>query len=398
MKNKKKLKGFTLIELIIVLAIFSIILALVMSFIDPVSNIMKKTSIKERTAAYVDNITEYVDNSIHYAKFMRVYEGGYCDVNFSITPGAPVTQNLAVYSDDEERIVKAMVDDIYRNAVNDLDESITGRVRVLKFINTPVGDLDQGQIYESVYKFTARKEYEKPGVGIEVISDSTVSAVSTNVPVINPEHFENYCYYYSKGFMDLAPITNSSIPERNPENYKSGETPISNDGDGYYSAIVPITYYDNAGVANNLEITNGSDFAIGVTAYQVDAKKGSNMKKVTYSGDPTKGDQTVPVFWSPAHLTTASMALVNVMKASESDEVICCRAVRDDAGVPVKKMNDETGKMEIEFQPVVPSLIPTSAYMEYKPTYSESDGLTDNIYIVYIVPEEINDTVISYYK
>lgn len=390
MEKKKKLKGFTLIELIIVLAIFSVILALVMSFIDPVSNLMKRASIKERTAAYVDNITEYVDNSIHYAKFMRVYEGGYCEINDSTND-----HMLSDYSDDEARIVKAMVDDIYKNAVNDADESISGRVRVLKFINTPVGVYSQrGQIYESVYKFTASKDFENAAGDIELIHDSSVSAVSTDVPVINPEHFQNYCYYYSKGFMDLVPITNPGIPERNPNNYTSDDVAISNDGDGYYSAIVPITY-DEAGVTKNLEIKNGVNFAINVTSYKIDDKKAtSNMKMVTYSGDPS-GDQTVPVFWSPAHLTTASMALVNVMKASESSEVICCRAVRDNAGAPKKEMNDETGKMEIMYEPVVPADLPTSAYMEYKPTY---DGVTDNIYIVYIVPEEINDTVISYYN
>ena len=44
MDMKKKLKGFTLIELIIVLAIFGIILTLVMSFIDPVEKVMTTTS------------------------------------------------------------------------------------------------------------------------------------------------------------------------------------------------------------------------------------------------------------------------------------------------------------------------------------------------------------------
>lgn len=388
MKKMKKLKGFTLIELIIVLAIFSVILALVMSFIDPVSKIMKKVSIKERTAAYVDNITEYVDNSIHYSKFMRVYEGGYCDVDSSTGYAMP-----AVYTDDEAKIVKSMVDDIYKNAVNDADESITGRVRVLKFINTPVDGCPQtGQIYESVYSFKALKNYTKTDGTVELISDSTVTAVSVNNPVINPEHFEDYCYYYSKGFMDLAPITDPSIPERNTANYTVGDNPISNEGDGYYSAIVPITY-DDAGVTKNLEITNGRNFALNVTSYQVDKKKGtSNMEKVTYT-DAVGAESTVPVFWSPAHLTTASMALVNVMKASETNEVICCRAMRDpNTGAQIKE--DGKGK----FEPVKPADLPTSAYMEYKPTYTEADGLTDNIYIVYIVPEEINDTVIAYYK
>ena len=56
-------KGFTLIELIIVLAIFGIILSVVMSLLDPTSKIMKKASTRERTAAYADNISEYITNN-----------------------------------------------------------------------------------------------------------------------------------------------------------------------------------------------------------------------------------------------------------------------------------------------------------------------------------------------
>lgn len=386
MEKKKKLKGFTLIELIIVLAIFSIILALVMSFIDPVSKLMKKVSVKERTAAYVDNITEYVDNSIHYAKFMRVYDGGYCDVDDTTGLHKP-----AVYSDNEAEIIKSMVDDIYRNGVNDADQSITGKVRVLKLINTPVDGCPQtGQIYESVYSFKARKDYKNAANNVVTINDSEVNAVSTNVPVINPEHFEDYCYYYSKGYMDLAPITDSDIPARDPGNYTVGGDAISNDGDGYYSTIVPITY-DDAGVTKDLEVKKGS-FALNVTSYQVDKKKGtSNMKKAVFT-EADGSEKTVPIFWSPAHLTTASMALVNVIKTDKADEVICVKADRDDTGLQ-KKVNGKG-----QFLPIMRNEIPTDIYTEYKPTYSEADGLTDNIYIVYIVPEEINDTVITYYN
>ncbi len=74
MENKKsKLKGFTLIELIIVLAIFSGLMVLIMSFIDPVSRQMTDTSVRERTASYVDNISDYFDGSLRYAQFARVY-------------------------------------------------------------------------------------------------------------------------------------------------------------------------------------------------------------------------------------------------------------------------------------------------------------------------------------
>ena len=48
MKVSKKLKGFTLLELIIVIALFTIIMAAVMTLIDPVSKVMRKASIQEK--------------------------------------------------------------------------------------------------------------------------------------------------------------------------------------------------------------------------------------------------------------------------------------------------------------------------------------------------------------
>ena len=96
-KKKTALKGFTLIELIIVLAIFSVIMTLVMSFIDPVSKIMTKTSVRERTAAYVDNIGEYVSKSIRHAQNIVVYEHG--------------------ISDDEQTVARDFVDTYYNGVI-----------------------------------------------------------------------------------------------------------------------------------------------------------------------------------------------------------------------------------------------------------------------------------------
>ena len=42
-------KGFTLVELIVVMAIFSILMVGVMSLITPVSNMFKSTAISEKT-------------------------------------------------------------------------------------------------------------------------------------------------------------------------------------------------------------------------------------------------------------------------------------------------------------------------------------------------------------
>ena len=147
-KNKKVLKGFTLIELIIVLAIFSVIMVLVMSFIDPVSRLMTKTSIRERTAAYVDNIGEYIDKSIRPAQNIVVYEHGLYSKDYTAD------------SCTEEIVVRDFVDTYYDGAIDDNLAPLTGKVHVLKLINSSFQeegayDLESGKIYESVYDFTA---------------------------------------------------------------------------------------------------------------------------------------------------------------------------------------------------------------------------------------------------
>lgn len=71
--NKKTLKGFTLIELIIVLAIFSGLMAGAISLVDPVSKIMTKASVSEKTNSYVNTIQDYVEGSVKYAENLNVY-------------------------------------------------------------------------------------------------------------------------------------------------------------------------------------------------------------------------------------------------------------------------------------------------------------------------------------
>ncbi|MBP3268295.1 MAG: type II secretion system protein, partial [Ruminococcus sp.] len=85
MRIKKTQKGFTLIELIIVMAIFGIIMLGVMKIADPLARVMSRSSVKEQSAANVDNISDYLDHSLRYAKYMSVYEGELPDSGYSNT-------------------------------------------------------------------------------------------------------------------------------------------------------------------------------------------------------------------------------------------------------------------------------------------------------------------------
>ncbi len=379
LNRKRKQKGFTLIELIIVLAIFSIILTLVLSFIDPVAKLMSKASIKERTAAYVDNIEEYVDNSIHYAKFIRVYEGGFTDA---------VEQSVA--ASDEQAAVKSFVDWFFGGVVDPNGDPIKGKVRVMKLINNNVAGLEAGHIYESVYDFTAAESYEKfvgtgtfddkgneikkrevhirPG-GSDSVITSDVS--QQNIEIINPEHFNDYNYYYKLGFYNLKPIPTSDKAYKD-----AGKT-------SYYSWLVPME--DSAENEITYDSNTGKNFALNVVAYQ-------NGGKEAHTYNDGTNDVTVDIFKSPCHMSTASMAFINAVKTNEADSAPFYKLKTNNDG----KLLDKNDKIipetssDIMFE-AINSADMGLAFRVMQPT--ANDG---NIYIVYILPEEIYDTNIVY--
>ena len=57
----KRVKGFTLIELIVVLAIFSVIMFGAMSLMTPASKIMTNTENMENGSAAVSSISKYLE-------------------------------------------------------------------------------------------------------------------------------------------------------------------------------------------------------------------------------------------------------------------------------------------------------------------------------------------------
>lgn len=335
MEEKKTLKGFTLVELIIVLAIFSVILALVMSFIDPVSDLMKKTSIRERTAAYSDNISEYIDNSLHYAKYLYVYQGGL--FSHGNTTQAATPQQVAA--------------DIVRNnldgAVDKTKTPIEGKVRIMKFDNTPDADGHVGQIYEAVYNFECGNSANSvPPTITEIPGQSDFK------PVLNPEHFENYNYHYSIGYYDFKAFSAS---------------PGSHD-----SWLVAKQDKGGNDMANQIAIDN---FPINIIAY------GNSESDARYMVERDKGGgvkENVPAFKSPSHMSTVSMALINARNIGRSDVV------------DYYSFNSTDNK----FEPIngEPFYRATSG-VALPPGSDEFEGTS--FYIAYILPYEIYDTEVA---
>lgn len=332
MKNKV-LKGFTLIELIIVLAIFSIILTLVMSFIDPATRLMKSTSVKEKTGAYVDNVSEYLQNSLRYAKFVHIYEG----------------KEPSIYQ------IRDIVSKNFNGAVTIKDNSgtpypVEGNVRVLKMDNT------DGQIYEKVYRFTAQDSI-LGSIDLDALMSST--PVQDWTPVLNPEHFEDYSFYYKAGYYNLEPIASA---DNRPENYKSH--------------LVEMTDKDGNVLQNGRP--NAFNFSMSVVAYGTENGANANA---------TDGDaSTEPEFEYPARMDTVSMAFINIINSANTIQYYRQKYDVDPITSAVTPAFDAVNHL-----PVFETVNSTSLFKYYKPADIADNN--DNIYIVFINPSEVNDNM-----
>ena len=434
-KKKKTLKGFTLIELIIVLAIFSVIMVLVMSFIDPVSKLMSKTSVRERTASYADNIGEYVDKSVRHAQFIRIFEKGICkypETNESLT---------------EKEAVEAFVSDYFDEAVNDKLQPLEGKIRVLKLINTDEGGLESGRIYESVYNFKSgcgiwsleledstpvrRKKWgdvdilynvgdirngnvkvtETDGIGVpktdsggNEIKDEEGNTIIlrkitetftkgtadldpnyTNVPVINPEHFENYSYYYKYDFQEFKPIADSDLSNYSPEPESGSKY--------YYSQLVPRTKNGADMILNSI---SDIGMVLNIVAYQNDAK-GNNKINVSYEADDGS-TVNAPIFKSPAYMDTVSMTFQNAIKQDKTMSFY--RIDREEDTDNTSAFSNDTGKIKMTDDKIsLDSNGIEYANKQFIHIVASGDASmiddstpNDNIYIIYAVPSEIEDT------
>jgi prepilin-type N-terminal cleavage/methylation domain-containing protein len=72
MKNKQ-LKGFTLIELIIVMVIIGIILTGVLNFFKPIRQVFVDSTVYEQQRTVQTGIAEYITESTRYCNNMGIY-------------------------------------------------------------------------------------------------------------------------------------------------------------------------------------------------------------------------------------------------------------------------------------------------------------------------------------
>ena len=144
---KKKLKGFTLVELIIVVAIFGIIMAAVLSILNPISNVYKSTADNEHMRASCDNVRLYVEDNLKYADKLKIC---YNATQGNASSSANVMINGFI-DGSGNHLVGTSDNPIY---IMEIDNTNHGFVKIFRFTGSVPADLSGGfykEINDNLY-------------------------------------------------------------------------------------------------------------------------------------------------------------------------------------------------------------------------------------------------------
>ena len=341
-------KGFTLLELIVVMAIFSLLMVAVMSMIDPVSQIFKRQSVAEKTYSYAHNIQTYLQTHLEYAESMVVTTGD----QFK-----PDTEDKKYPGEDIEDAVKKYAKNHFEYDVVPKDKNdirwMKGKVHVLRMVNTGA---DRGQIKHSVYAFKSNTS-DNDGLTVTLEQDEEDG--------INPAFFKasdaKYNFSYALGASKLV-----SVP-----------TPASGDANSTYKALK--TDYDG-GKAPDVKMDS---FNISIV---IDKAGKNNQGSIDVSeakkddaGDPQKDAEGNPItadyraFRMPAVLQVASIELSNLLLSKPT-------------GYAYQRTFKKNGTEEIAYTPDNSEAYRGWAYESFLP---DDVNFDNDIYFIYALTDEM---------
>lgn len=163
MKRKKNLKGFTLVELIVVVAVFGILLAASINLLSPLNHIFKSTSQYSNSSAVVDNVRMVIEDNLRYANRMYVFYGAddsTADPNsFIDTKVANMRTEFHLGTGDRKSFAK---DEVFAmrihnptaNGFKDISSTAEkpGKISIYKYVNgTRTSDSKEWAVSEALY-------------------------------------------------------------------------------------------------------------------------------------------------------------------------------------------------------------------------------------------------------
>ena len=214
--KKHTRKGFTLMELIIVIALFSVIMYSIVQLMDPVSKYFVRSSNFENTNACVDNMKRCIEGNLKFADRVRVYSG-YRPYHYNtVTEGGITTQvspyasttNLAYPVGSLEENVTGFYNEFFKNRKYLKSH---GTIYVLIFDNTELID-DTNLAKLGVYsQFTDQKLNAGKIVRYEYSFDNyngnlDLAHPHTTVWYVNQKMYSNFEYRFTLGAFDPSEI------------------------------------------------------------------------------------------------------------------------------------------------------------------------------------------------
>lgn len=242
MKNEKKtaLKGFTLIELIIVMAIVSILMLAVMKVSEPAMKIMNNTSNAEKTYGYTDNIRTYLQTQLEYSDavwvipendlgawtFQSMRHPPEYDIDGNEIPGTATMVTVGDGGSIDDAVAD-FIDENYFGTVSfngsgssdvlDQIQPMKGKVNVLRLLNHDHGSFKAGQITLTTYDFESYNNtsdyFASSGINI---TGSTPETLAINDVYFDAFDTRDYTFSYALGAYDLegdTSIAGSSTTE-----------------------------------------------------------------------------------------------------------------------------------------------------------------------------------------
>ena len=347
-------KGFTLTELIVVMAVFSIIMVAVMSLIDPVSTIYKNTAVAERTYANANSIQTYLQTHLEYAESMVVATSD----NIGDHDGVITADEMKEILDEYGRahfnyIVTAKGKDTDKKTLDEVCWT-EGQIHVLRLVNNGP---NRGQVLHSIYPFTSNNS---SNAGFTLVGYDTVTAN----PEINPAFFEardakyNYSYALGSGKFKNVPV------------------PTGGDADSTYKALDRDVDALGTGIRQN-------DLALTIVIDKA-GKNNQGSKDVTVVPEGGGEGNTYRAFRCPATLQVCPISLTAINTRSNTS--IGIRR-------PFKKDGTEAVALQQTITPEADDgcgwSFLTKRTSDDSSLVSEQVDFTEDIYFIYVYTDEM---------
>lgn len=260
---KKRIKGFTLIELVIVLALFSIVMFSILQLLDPVSKFFVRSSNYETTTACIDNIKRAIEGNLKYADRVRAYSGYEAFSGLSGAGESPMSSDLT-----------GQVQSFWEYFFKDRELiDCEGSIYVMVFDNRPQNGGIAGLSKLSDFTGQKRNSGKISRITIPFKCGEDIDLTNKNVEIddwyVNQKMYGNYNYTFSLGTSNdfiLTPVPTSES-ESGPESSVPSPAPVPS---------VP----ESSG-SDPVVVFNPTDCTVQISSFQVSRTPDGNALQVS---------------------------------------------------------------------------------------------------------------------